>query len=104
MPGHYPQTAQLVTVRLRDGATTTEKLFTSDNGNVQAVAVTDSGSVALADRVADRVRIRIVEAGGQRLLDTAPGIDPDSLATSGNTVTWTRDGVPQQAVVSGSAP
>ena len=64
---------------------------------VQRLRLTDSGVVVIAEGVGRRTRIRRLTGTEARLLDAGPGIDPDSLAVQGDTVTWTRDGVRQTA-------
>lgn len=49
--------------------------------------VSSAGAVAKSD------------AGGEGVLDAAPGIEPDSLAIAGSRVYWTRAGAPQSALL-----
>jgi hypothetical protein len=66
---------------------------------VTAVRLTSAGAVALVDRVDGHVRIRALDAQGDRVLDAEPGIDPASLTVAGSTVSWTRGGATQSATL-----
>ena len=64
------------------------------------LVLTTTGAAAATWRTAgpDVVVVK-VDAAGQAVLDRSPGIDPDSLALVGNRIYWTRDGLPQTAVL-----
>jgi hypothetical protein len=59
--------------------------------------LTKRNAFVLAEEVDHRVRIRVIGAGADRILDAGPGVDPDSLEVRGNTVWWTRAGVQHTA-------
>lgn len=64
-----------------------------------ALVVTQDGAVAFVQQGV----VRAVGTTGPRVLDLGPGVVPTSLAVSGSTVTWLRDGTPQTAPLDGPA-
>jgi hypothetical protein len=74
---------------------------------VQALVLTRTGALAYVirhpherdgrGREREQVGLRALDAGGRRLLDKGPGIDPASLRHESSTVHWTNAGEPRSA-------
>lgn len=101
LAAHAPSTGtvHLVRIDLATGART--EVVVSPNGaamshSVERIVLTRSGAIAIAERVAERVRIRLLTGTEDRLLDFAPGIDPASLRAAGDAISWARDGALKQ--------
>jgi hypothetical protein len=74
--------------------------------SVGSVVVKASGAVAWIGSVSSIishgravVQVRAVDAGGQRTLDSSPGIDTGSLKLRGSTLSWRDGGVTRHATL-----
>lgn len=95
--GEY-RDSDVTVIDLRTGRAYGRTLAGTDGFLVRRLAVADDGTLALADWVQGRTRVRIVAADGEdRIADPGPGVDPASLRWDGATLRWTRAGAPQSA-------
>lgn len=82
---------------LRTGVTRQSRIPSGANP-ATAVVASSRGAVAWIRRPSPGVvEVRGLGAGGERLLESGPGVDERSLAIAGSTVYWTRDGAPYSA-------
>lgn len=58
-----------------------------------------AGRIAMLDGVEGRVRVRLIDGAGDRIVDPGPGIDRRSLTGVGDSIEWMRGGGPQTARV-----
>lgn len=92
-----PPRISLVRLDLRTGERSARRLslarFPGEHVSYPlGLTVSRRGAVAVLEQVRRRVRVRVVDAAGDRVVDGGPGIDEDSFARRGDTVRWTRDG------------
>lgn len=95
-PGYRP-TVFTAVVNLRTG----EHHLSMDRPPTRdALVLTSSGAIAwIALQPGGGFQVRAYDPGGERVLDSGAGLDPDSLRLADNTITWTNAGVRHSATI-----
>jgi len=84
-------------------ATTNSPGAPGDTTHVRDLELKPNGSlgwlVQLSNYTAQTVEVVAVDAGGRRLLDSGPDVDPESLTLDGSTLSWTKGGLTKSATL-----